>query len=191
LTQWPSSTPAASRPRSKESSMYNHADRRQPTPFWPIFLGLLVGWTLPLAVSAESSNLAVAPAPPPAPPAHLVRELLEQDARRALLTEQMADRSKSGSARSPLSTALPEMVRANVPDEPIDAPAKPAIPATVTRSKATVGVAASLSAIVEVDGRKVVYRAGQALPAGGDDDGPRRARIDAPTVALAAATLWS
>lgn len=165
--------------------MYNHADRRRPTPFWPMFFGLLVGWTLPLAVSAESSNLAVAPAPPPAPPAHLVRELLEQDARRALLNEQMADISKSGSARSPSSTTLPEMARANGPDEPIEAPAKPTEQATATRLKAIVGVDGKLSAIVEVDGRAVVYRAGQALPAGGHDGGLRLVRIAAPCVELA------
>lgn len=165
--------------------MYNHAERRRPKHFWQILLGLLVGWTLPFAVSAESSNLEVAPAPPPAPPAHLVRELLEQDARRALLNEQMGNTSKSSSARSETSISLPKEARANDLDEPLEKPTAETARATVTRLKAIVGVDGKLSAIVEIDGREAVYRAGQALPTGGHSGGLRLVRIATPCVELA------
>ena len=57
------------------------------------FIGLAIGFSLPSVVSAESATLHLAPDVPPAPPAHLVRELLEEDARRALINERLSHAS--------------------------------------------------------------------------------------------------
>ena len=145
--------------------------------------GLLAAPVLPMTTSAESINLQVVPAPPPAPPAHLVRELLEEDAGRALANERLAQ-GHAASTRASVSATNQLQVTTAAPDsnpgdssEPVEPP-KPRPRAA--RLKGIVGVSGSISAIVDVDGRDVMYRAGQRLPAMGHDPGLRLVKIATP-----------
>ena len=150
---------------------------------WLSFMGLAIGFSLPFAVSAESATLQIATAVPPAPPAHLVRELLEEDARRALVNERLSHASNAHAAPGIATVSPTPAVNAgsfeagNSDSNVLAVPVKPAPP---VRLKGIVGVGMQLSAIVNIDGQDVIYRAGQALPALGPDRGLRLVKIATP-----------
>lgn len=148
---------------------------------WLSFVGLAVGFLLPFTVSAESTTLKIAPDVPQAPPAHMVRELLEEDARRALVNERLSHAS-SANAASGNTTVGPTLAISTfeASNSTPNLPAVPVKPASVVRLKGIVGVGMQLSAIVSLDGQDVVYRAGQALPALGPDRGLRLVKIATP-----------
>lgn len=154
--------------------MFNPAKPRRAR--WPLLFGLLTSLATPLSATAQSAAEHVVPAPPPAPPAHLLRELLEEDAQRALATERRSG-SMQGTAALPAAANLPATVGASSSPAPAPAPTKPAVNA---RLKGIVGVDGQLSAIVQIDGQDVVYRAGQPLPATGRDTGLRLVKIATP-----------
>jgi hypothetical protein len=148
---------------------------------WLTLMGLVIGFSLPFAVSAESANLQGVPTPPPAPPTHLVRELLEEDAQRALLNERLNHAPKAPVAPgiTPVSLA-PTVSTYTSAFEPGPAPPVPSV--STVRLKGIVGVGGQLSAIVNIEGQDVLYRAGQALPAMGPDKGLRLVRIASPCI---------
>ncbi|MDH0090895.1 hypothetical protein N7373_05495 [Achromobacter mucicolens] len=156
--------------------MFNLARPRRAC--WPLLFGLLTGLAAPLLAAAQSAAEHIVPVPPPAPPAHLVRELLEEDAQRALATERRSG-SMQGTAALPAGANLPATVSASSPPAPAPAPTKPTVNA---RLKGIVGVGGQLSAIVQIDGQDVLYRAGQPLPATGRDTGLRLVKIATPCV---------
>lgn len=144
---------------------------------WLTLMGLAIGFSLPFAVSAESANLQVVPTPPPAPPTHLVRELLEEDAQRALLNERLNHAPKAHVAPGTATVSLAPAASTSA-FEPGSAPTISSVSAV--RLKGIVGVGGQLSAVVHIEGQDVVYRAGQALPALGPDKGLRLVRIASP-----------
>ena len=146
---------------------------------WLAVISLALGFLLPFAVSAESATLQIAPAVPPAPPAHMVRELLEADAQRALVNERLSHAS-SANAASGITTVSPTSVASASSFETGNVPAVQVKPAPPVRLKGIVGVGMQLSAIVNIDGQDVIYRAGQALPALGPDKGLRLVKIATP-----------
>lgn len=158
--------------------MFNPAKPRHAR--WSLLFGLLSSLAAPLSAAAQSATEHVVPAPPPAPPAHLVRELLEEDAQRALATERRSG-SMQGTAALPATATLPATVSASPPPAPAPAPTKSAVNA---RLKGIVGVGGQLSAIVQIDGQDVLYRAGQPLPAAGRDSGLRLVKIVTPCAQL-------
>ncbi|MDQ2148117.1 hypothetical protein RBI22_05315 [Alcaligenaceae bacterium C4P045] len=144
----------------------------------PLFFGLLSCFAVPLPSFAQSAMEQVVPLPPPAPPAHLVRELLEEDAQRALVTERRSG-AIQGSAVLKQSMKLPASVSESASDSsaPVASPPRPAVNA---RLKGIVGVGGKLSTIVTIDGQDMLYRAGQRLPATGRDIGLRLVKIATP-----------
>lgn len=150
---------------------------------WLAVISLAVGFLLPFAVSAESATLQIAPAVPPAPPAHLVRELLEEDAQRALVNERLSHASNAHAAPGIATVSPTPVVNAgsfeagNSDSNVLAVPVKSAPP---VRLKGIVGVGMQLSAIVNIDGQDAIYRAGQALPALGPDRGLRLVKIATP-----------
>lgn len=160
--------------------MFNPAKPRRAR--WPLLFGLLTSLAAPLSAAAQSATEHVVPAPPPAPPAHLVRELLEEDAQRALATER---RSSAPQVNSPATAvSLPPTLAAALPSDPASGPtspgATPTKPTVNARLKGIVGVGGKLSAIVQIDGQDVLYRAGQPLPATGRETGLRLVKIATP-----------
>jgi len=146
-------------------------------------MGLAIGFSLPFAVSAESANLQGVPTPPPAPPTHLVRELLEEDAQRALINERLSHAPKAHAASGITPVSLAPTVSTNTSAsafEPGPAPTVPSVSAV--RLKGIVGVGTQLSALVNIEGQDVLYRAGQALPAMGPDKGLRLVKIASPCI---------
>ncbi|MBJ7264160.1 MAG: hypothetical protein JHC61_10725 [Burkholderiaceae bacterium] len=150
---------------------------------WLSFIDMVIGFSLPFAVSAESTAPHIAPDVPPAPPAHLVRELLEEDARRALINERLSHASSAPAAlgiatASPTLTVNAGLFEAGNSDS--DVAVAPVKSAPSVRLKSIVGVGTQLSAIVNIDGQDVVYRAGQTQPALGPDKGLRLVKIATP-----------
>lgn len=138
-----------------------------------LVLPLLV---LPLLCAgyAHASNLDVPPAPPAAPESRLVRELLEVDAQRALDAERRIRQDALRTANIPAHGAPPSTtpVKKASPPAPKEAP--------IPRLMGIAGVGAHLSAIVESNGREVIYRRGTAAPVAGRDPGLRLLRIASP-----------
>ncbi|MFY2007028.1 hypothetical protein ACOTCS_24700 [Achromobacter xylosoxidans] len=143
---------------------------------WPMLFGLLTSVAAPLSAAAQSATDHVVPAPPPAPPAHLVRELLEEDAQRALATERRSG-AIQGTAALPTAVNLPATVNAPSPPAPAPIPTKSKPNA---RLKGIVGVGGHLAAIVHIDGQDLLYRTGQPLPATGRDTSLRLVKIATP-----------
>lgn len=161
--------------------MFNPANLR--SLHGPLCFGLLVSLAMLSAAKAESLNLQVVPPAPPAPPTHLVRELLEEDAQRALLNERLNHAPKAPVAPGITPVSLAPTVSTNTSAsafEPGPAPTVPSV--SVVRLKGIVGVGTQLSAIVNIEGQDVLYRAGQALPAMGPDKGLRLVRIASPCI---------
>lgn len=144
----------------------------------PSFFGMLFCFAAPLPSFAQSAMEQVVPLPPPAPPAHLVRELLEEDAQRALVTERRSGATQGGAVLPP-SLKLPAAVSEPAADSSAPAPSPPK-PAVNARLKGIVGVGGRLSTIVTIDGQDMLYHAGQQLPATGRDIGLRLVKIATP-----------
>jgi len=136
-------------------------------------LGALCALLLP-SLAAASSGLV--PDIPPAPPAQVVRELLELDARRALATE--------------LAKSLPALPSvAPVREPPGESTAAPEAadaqgPAATVLLRGIYGLGPHLQVEMGIGNRRVVYRAGQPTPIAGDGLGFRLANVALPCVAL-------
>ena len=116
--------------------------------------GLALAVALPAGVLAQSDTLSVAPEAPAAPPSHLVRELLEHDAKQALAIE----RSKNKTALASSSPAAPPAIGIT-PADPEQATAASASPSKqrLARLIAIVGVGGHLAAHLQLDNRQAVY----------------------------------
>ncbi|KNE27073.1 MULTISPECIES: hypothetical protein [Achromobacter] len=139
--------------------------------------GLALAVALPAGVLAQSDNLSVAPEAPAAPPSHLVRELLEHDAKQALAIE----RSKNKTALASSSLAAPPAIGIT-PADPEQATAASASPSKqrLARLIAIVGVGGHLAAHLQLDNRQAVYVTGKAAPATGAGQGMRLLEISPP-----------
>lgn len=139
--------------------------------------GLALAIALPAGVSAQSDNLSVAPEAPAAPPSHLVRELLEHDAKQALAIER--EKSKTAFAGSPL--AVPSVTGITPADaEQAAAPSASPPKQRLARLIAIVGVGRHLAAHVQLENRQAVYLTGKAAPVKGAGQGLRLLEISPP-----------
>lgn len=124
---------------------------------------------------AQPGAQAIAPAPAPAPVSRLVKEILELDARRALLLEQRNNPNAASLGSLPMGAGQPpvgvsEAATAQPPGQ------------SAERLLAIAGVGRDLSAIVASAGQRWVFRAGHAAPIAGPAAGAalRLVRIDTP-----------
>lgn len=122
---------------------------------------------------AQPDAQAIAPAPAPAPVSRLVKEILELDARRALLIEQRDNPNAASLGALPMGAGQPpagvsEAAAAQPPGQ------------SAQRLLAIAGVGRNLSAIVASAGQRWVFRAGHAAPIAGPAAGLRLVRIDTP-----------
>lgn len=132
---------------------------------------------VPATGLAQADKLSVAPEAPAAPPSHLVRELLEHDARQALAIER--DKSKTAFAGSP-PTAAPSTATALADaDQPTAISASPP-KQRLARLVAIVGVGGRLAAHLQVDSRQAVYLTGKGTPVTGAGQGMRLLEISPP-----------
>jgi hypothetical protein len=112
-----------------------------------------------------------------------VRELFEEDAKRALVNERLSHAPKAHAAADIMDASPAPVSSASsfeMGNSAGNVPAVPLKPAPMVRLKGIVGVGMQLSAIVTIDGQDTVYRAGQALPALGPDKGLRLVKIAMP-----------
>lgn len=167
--------------------MFKHADSRGVSRSGFIALALLVSPCCPLLAMEQSAPPAIAPAAPSAPPAHLVRELLEEDAQRALLNErvtaapptnpEISGRNQQPDADGGMATRAAGA--AATTSVPLDWKANP------IRLKTIMGVGRRLSALINVEGKDALYRSGQQRAVSGVDGGWRLLQIAPPCVELA------
>lgn len=167
--------------------MFNRADPRRTSRTHAIALALLIAPCVSLATTEETPPPAIAPTALAAPPAHLVRELLEEDAQRALVNERITAATQSGAgsaaaAAPPLAsfgmtTATDGTAQATPGPRPRSA--------EPLRLKNIVGVGRRLSALVNIEGHDALYRVGHARAVSGDDSGWRLLQITPPCVELA------
>ncbi len=132
-----------------------------------IGLGLLS----PAITHAQPESQTIVPSPPPAPPSHLVRQLLELDARQALAEER--SKVKSPIPMSPLG----EMPLSADPAT-TETPAPPKAP--TARLLAIVGVGKRLVAHIQVGERQAAYLGGTASRIAGPDLGLSSLNISPP-----------
>lgn len=141
----------------------------------------LAGITLTIGLSATGSaqadNLSVAPEAPAAPPSHLVRELLEHDAKQALALERT--KSKTVSAGSP-HAAAPATATATANVQQATTYSAAPTEQRLARLIAIVGVGSRLAAHLQLDNRQAVYLAGKAAPVTGAGQGMRLLEISPP-----------
>lgn len=152
-----------------------HDDSRR----WPARARLSTALALLFASAAQAANVDIAPGPPAAPVSHLVRELLEQDAQRALLTEQKnaANTSVLGTTSGPSALGAEGSPAAGGTSNPA--------PSTATSTpavqlQAIVGVERDLAVIVSQAGQRSAFRSGHAAPVAGADTGLRLIRVSTP-----------
>ncbi|KAG0767290.1 hypothetical protein G6F22_017676 [Rhizopus arrhizus] len=136
-------------------------------------MGLALAICVPATGLAQADNLLVAPEAPTAPPSHLVRELLEHDAKQALALEHLKSKtSLAGSpvaaASAPADTGLGGSAAASQPQH---------IPA---RLVAILGVGNRLAAHVQLGGRQAIYLSGTAAPISGPSNDLRLLEIATP-----------
>lgn len=120
---------------------------------------------------AQGNEQASLPAPPPAPPSHLVRQLLEHDARQALAHEMA--KSKATNSTTPFGSDV--IGTQATTQEPATAPKPPA-----ARLLAIVGVGNRLVAHIQVGSRQAGYLAGEGKRVAGPDLGIGLVRISPP-----------
>lgn len=122
---------------------------------------------------ARPGAQAIAPAPPAVPVSRLVKEILELDARRALLIEQRESTSAPSLGLVPLGAGQPP-VAANETStaQPFGQPA--------TQLQAIVGVGRDLSAVVVRANQRWVFQTGRPSPVAGPDMDLRLVRIETP-----------
>jgi len=137
--------------------------------------GLLCALLLPSMSAVASGTI---PTPPPAPPAALVRELLELDAQRALADEQAKTRRPAAFVPSGASSASAPR------DETVATAAGAPMDAAVLL-RGIYGIEPFLQAELTIAGSRVMFRAGHAQPIAGESGGFRLVRIAAPCVDLA------
>ncbi len=127
---------------------------------------------------ARPGAQATAPAPPAAPVSRLIGEILELDARRALLIEQRENTSASSLGPVPLG---PVPLGAGQPPAAADEPST-AQPSgqPVAQLQAIVGVGRDLSALVVRANDRWVFRTGRPSPVAGPDTDLRLVRIKTP-----------
>ena len=143
----------------------------------PAFFSTMLALFLPLATWAQPNNLDIPPAAPQAPPSHMVRELLEQDAQFALYLEQ---RNEQGAyAVNPITAGSGGTASAST-QAPGTASKQPLV-----QLKSIAGVGRELSATLEKTGKRAVYRAGHATPIMGPDPGYRLQHINPPCAVFA------
>jgi len=147
-----------------------------PERIWAISLAALASLLTP----AHAEHLQ-APAllvdPPPAPTTQYVRDLLVIDAAAALKEE--ADKAGHDRYWTMPHSAYPvpsaATARHDKDETHVASPQR-----SVMRLKAILGVGSRLSALVDVQGRELVYRSGRAAPVSGPDTGLRLIKITVP-----------
>ena len=129
----------------------------------------------PMDGLAQPGAQAIAPAPAPAPVSRLVKEILELDARRALLIEQRDNPNAASLGALPMGAGQP-------PAGVSEAAAAQSPGQSAQRLLAIAGVGRDLSAVVASAGQRWVFRAGHAAPIAGPAAGAalRLVRIDTP-----------
>lgn len=141
------------------------------------FFSTMLALFLPLATSAQPNNLDIPPAAPQAPPSHMVRELLEQDAQFALVLEQRNE--QTAYAVNPITTGSGGTTAASTPMAGTASKQAP------IQLKSIAGVGRDLSATLEKTGKRAVYHAGHAAPVMGPDPGYRLQHINPPCAVFA------
>lgn len=132
----------------------------------------------PMGGQAQPGGQAIAPVPPAAPVSRLVGEILELDARRALLIEQRENTFVPSLGPVPLG---PAPLGASQPPGAANEPST-AQPSgqPVAQLQAIVGVGRDLSAIVVRANHRWVFQTGRPSPVAGPDTDLRLVRINTP-----------
>ncbi|MGE8657050.1 MAG: hypothetical protein ACN6O8_09920 [Achromobacter sp.] len=125
------------------------------------------------ACKAEPAIQAVAPTPPPAPVSRLVGDILELDARRALLIEQRENTPAAPLGAIPFAAGQPTAATS-------DPPAAQAAGQPVMQLQVIVGVGRNLSAVVVRANQRWVFQSGRPSPVAGPDTYLRLIRIETP-----------
>lgn len=138
---------------------------------------------LPTVGQAQPSAQAAAPAPAPAPVSRLVKDILELDARRALLIEQRDSPNAAALGSLPMGAGQP-------PTDVSEATAAQTSGQSSERLQAIVGVGRELSAIIASADQRWVFRSGHAAPISGPAAGTalRLVRIDTPCAVFRSAS---
>ncbi|MBB1597484.1 hypothetical protein [Achromobacter sp. UMC46] len=157
--------------------MYSRRENSLRTRLALRLAGLALAIGMPATGAAQAENPSVAPEAPPAPPSHLVRELLEHDAKQALALER--SKSKTAFAGSPLGAPPPAATAPADAEQAAQASASPPKQLLV-RLIAIVGVGGRLAAHLQVDNRQAVYLNGKAAPVTGAGQGMRLLEISPP-----------
>lgn len=126
----------------------------------------------PIGTHTQPGAQAIAPAPPLAPVSRLVKEILELDARRALLVEQRESTSVPPLGLMPLGGQASATANEPSTAQPSDQPA--------AQMQAIVGVGRELSAIVVRSTDRWVFRVGHPSPVSGPDTDLQLVRIETP-----------
>lgn len=137
----------------------------------PVRLGLAFTLAAPIVCWAQATNLDIAPQAPEAPLSGLIRQLLEEDAKRALDQERrqaMTQAVQSTSVTAPTAIAAPASLPSSTPG-----PGR-------GRLIAIAGVGSRLLVKVQNDGRQAAYLSGLASPVSGSDLGLRLQEISPP-----------
>lgn len=134
-------------------------------------IGIGLGLLTPAMTHAQSQSRVDVPSAPPAPPSHLVRELLELDARQALAEERA--KVKSPIPMTPFGEAPPNADSAT--SETQNAPKPPS-----ARVIAIVGVGKHLVAHIQVGERQAAYMDGSSKRIAGADLGLSMLSISPP-----------
>ncbi len=132
-----------------------------------IGLGLLS----PAITLAQAESQAIVPSPPPSPPSHLVRQLLELDARQALAEER-------AKVKSPIPTNPFGETPLNADPATTETQAPPKPP--TARLLAIVGVGKRLVAHIQVGERQAAYLGGSTSRIAGPDLGLSTLEISPP-----------
>ncbi|MFY3457734.1 hypothetical protein ACOTJD_13815 [Achromobacter xylosoxidans] len=127
----------------------------------------------PMGEHYQPGAHAIAPAPPAAPVSRLVKEILELDARRALLIEQRE--SMSAASLATVTGTAGQTTAAVSEQPPADAADQPA-----PQLQAIVGVGHTLSAVVVRANQRWVFQTGRPSPIAGPDSYLRLVRIETP-----------
>lgn len=114
-------------------------------------------------MQATGPSSAIAPPAPPSPPSHLVRELLEADAKRALAEE----RAKGGAGANSTPAGIATILQGS--SAPADTASSP--PASPVQIVSITGVGNNLIVRLERGGKAATYRAGVSDAVQGADLG--------------------
>lgn len=148
--------------------MFNRRDPTKGVWAWAARLALTIASAMPIVCGAQASTPDIAPKAPPAPVSELIRQLLEEDAKRALAQER--SKAMTQAAQSTIITAPAGIAETSAPPASTPGPGR-------GRLLAISGVGARLLVKVQNDGHEASYMSGFASPVAGVDLGLRLKEI--------------